>query len=762
MKARMRRNKNMKKVFVLTTLVALIVHFVPVDSQAWSDSKSHEFLTESAIFSAPDFNAGVRDKFGIEDGLNYAVRGKTLLEHIQNGSHLEDAKDEDIGERAKNHFHDPTKIFNEAGLDNFGFKGTSAAVWAHFEDRNLWDLKSFYDYLELSFMAGSPEDRLDNLGKTFRAAGHLMHLLQDMAVPAHTRNELYSGHTSKLLLERLLEGKFPSGSRMESYLKENPQFIRRVPAALIPTFDHFTNYFDTKSYRANTSLPVSGPSHGLAEYTNSNFLSEFQLFRDDAQIFPSPYFNPNLQNVTYWGAQWDVAKKYPHLKLVLPPIFYSKYIGRPSAVEDEEILHLGRVSFLRKYRSFMNASELIFLDDACYDEYLEKLVPKAVAYSAGLLEFLFRGDIDFEIDVSDTVPVAVTNNSAKDMDGLFTLYYETSKEVRKKVADAEWQLSIPAGGTVQVSGPAFDLPRDLGVNQTFTLVFRGTLGSVFNAVTGKTTSFAAYEFAYLHGAEYYEIQPPVPYEYFVEQGGQGPDPTGVWKRHFDCGVDFEDNLSDSTAWRSTLFTFQVMSTPAIAKKIGRSYVEDQWFTLNGNNNFTPGVLEYAKIAKMPGEWEYILDDSGMNAIVPGWTGGNPVGYVDGLWRTDTGYLDLYWNQIAANNNTDECVLEEKIARAGIVVNLYYPDYDATCSNADEIIARARSLCDNEYQKLYSDTLAMAAPYLSTIGDDEWQNYGIEVRYSRLNLLNPLKGDGTIYDSPVTFTKPYGSTELIVH
>ena len=51
-------------------------------------------------------------------------------------------------------------------------------------------------------------------------------------------------------------------------------------------------------------------------------------------------------------------------------------------------------------------NELVFLDEACYDDYLEKLVPKAVAYSAGLLEFLFRGDIDFEVDVSDTVPIA--------------------------------------------------------------------------------------------------------------------------------------------------------------------------------------------------------------------------------------------------------------------------------------------------------------------------------------------------------------------
>ena len=217
----------------------------------------------------------VQEKLGLDEGMNYHVGEKTLLEVVENGSHLEDAKDENdaIGERATNHFHDPTRIFNDAGLYNYPFSGKSAAVWAYLDDRNKWDLESFYDYLELSFMASSTEERLENLEKTFRTAGHLMHLLQDMAVPAHTRNELYSGHTSKLVLENVLKEdmslwKFPAGSRMESYLKENPRFIAQVPPESIPNFDNFTNYFDTENYRSNTAQPVSGPSHGLAEYSN--------------------------------------------------------------------------------------------------------------------------------------------------------------------------------------------------------------------------------------------------------------------------------------------------------------------------------------------------------------------------------------------------------------------------------------------------------------------------------------------------------------
>ena len=179
------------------------------------------------------------------------------------------------------------------------------------------------------------------------------------------------------------------------------------------------------------------------------------------------------------------------------------------------------------------------------------------------------------------------------------------------------------------------------------------------------------------------------------------------------------------------------------------------------------VVEYVKISKAPGEWEYIFDSSGTNSVVPGAVGVYPVAYVDGLWRTDTGYLELYWNQIRAYNSDGGCILEESAARLDVNLTLYYPQVEYSlpepeCSNADEMIARARSICGNEYINFYNDTLAMAAPYRTSVSDDEWQNYGVEIRFNRLNLLNPLKGDGTIHDAPVTFTKPYGSTELTVH
>ncbi len=742
---------------------------------AWNDNESHRKISERAVQSSAslDLNGFIKDKYGHNLGLEFAVGEDTLFEYIQNGSHLEDANDENkaIGERAKNHFHDPTRIFNEAGLYNLPFSGKSAAVWAHFEDGNLWDLESFYDYFELSFMAGTIEERLDNLEKTFRTAGHLMHLLQDMAVPAHTRNELYFGHVSKLVLQNILKmdvsrWKFPAGSRMESYLKANPRFISQVPPASIPDFDQLTNYFDTKNYRSNTSQPVSGPSHGLAEYTNSNFLSEMQFFRDDVQVFPVPFPNPNLQNVNYWDLQLDTYFHYPHLTWVLPRVFFSKYIGRASAKQDENIEHLGRVSFFTKY-AMLTGSKFIFLDETCYDDYLEKLVPKAVAYSAGLLEFLFRGDIDFEIDVSDTVPIAVTNNSAKDMAGLFTLYYENSKGGRKKVAAGEWQLTIPAGETLQVGGPPLDMPRDIGSEQIFTLVFRGTLGAVSNAVTGKTTSFADYDFACLQDVEYWEIQPPEPYEYYLLPGSLNNTPADAWKRHFDCKIEFRDRLSDRTIWRETNFTFKVKSTPAIAKKIGRSYVEGQWFTINANTYNMSGVIEYIKIAKAPGVWEYVFDDSGMNSIAPGVSIGNPAVYTYRLWRTHTGYVDFFPGQIAADDGVDECNLLESIYTPDIDVNLYYPVLDVyphepNCPNDDEIMERARSLCNNEYTEFYHETLAMAAPYLPILHNDEWQNYGIEIRFNFISLLQHLRGDGTIYNGPVTFTKPYGSTKLIVH
>ena len=82
-----------------------------------------------------------------------------------------------------------------------------------------------------------------------------------------------------------------------------------------------------------------------------------------------------------------------------------------------------------------------------------------------------------------------------------------------------------------------------------------------------------------------------------------------------------------------------------------------------------------------------------------------------------------------------------------------------CPNADEIRAEAAALCAS-YDRLYHDSLVMNLPYLDTIFNAPWQEYGFEIRLNKLIVVAPKTGDGVIFDGPVTFTRNYGSSEVI--
>jgi hypothetical protein len=43
----------------------------------------------------------------------------------------------------------------------------------------------------------------------------------------------------------------------------------------------------------------------------------------------------------------------------------------------------------------------------------------------------------------------------------------------------------------------------------------------------------------------------------------------------------------------------------------------------------------------------------------------------------------------------------------------------------------------------------------------WVNYGFELRVNRLVAYPWKRGDGVVHDAPVTFTREYGSSELVV-
>lgn len=219
--------------------------------------------------------------------------------------------------------------------------------------------------------------------KCFRAVGQVLHLLQDSSVPAHVRNDFSQGHT----MVRPVPTETPLewiGNGYELYVKRNnrkPWFESVIKGNLTDPF--ITQFWDTGQLDENYN-GIAMDTLGLAEYTNFNFLSAYTMFIDE---FPFP--------------------KAEHCEIIIDappngiPDLDRKYLSSTNGHPGEEINPLAIVGYLNYFRkvyadlpNISNEKLPVFLDEACYEEYAKKLIPRAVGYSAELLDYFFRGTMD--------------------------------------------------------------------------------------------------------------------------------------------------------------------------------------------------------------------------------------------------------------------------------------------------------------------------------------------------------------------------------
>lgn len=137
------------------------------------------------------------------------------------------AIDEDYPLRWMNHFYDP--------IHNRGFKGAydTAKQWAK-NPQNQSD----FSLGDQSWQRAMYEYQQGNKKQAFIALGHVLHLLEDMTVPAHTRDDAHVG-----------------GDPYESWVKENFKLVSSQPiyfSNLNQHFDYLANYSNRYFYSEDT------------------------------------------------------------------------------------------------------------------------------------------------------------------------------------------------------------------------------------------------------------------------------------------------------------------------------------------------------------------------------------------------------------------------------------------------------------------------------------------------------------------------------
>jgi len=470
------------------------------------------------------------------DGINLS---QTVFEWLGYGGFQEDRPGSIIDylpligqpTRSVNHFHNPLGgLWKYSGLDAWvgplHYTGESSVLWAQNQNQDpggkwSWQDSRRYYYIALTgrdtdgnVVAPKKQDRDLYFAKTFRAIGQLMHLIHDASVPAHVRNQIHILFNYEKWIEKIR-----TGNQDEQALFD--QFIARA-ISFDPSILNFTvldssapipiaNIIDTDKYNGSNPDVTTDTAIGIAEYTNANFFSERTIFKN----FQYPNKNTSVdvedQDIS------DPRGIKPSLKR---PYYIKKRDGENTAsnerlAQGKQGYRLATAGLLYRYAPDKDTPAL---DEGVYNDYAEKLLPRAVGYSAGLLEYFFRGKLYVAL-LAPSVDQAIYNfGNENDMGrdiGTVAMFIQNSSKLNNAIepigqgtisltvsyidsrtGETVYQpagtgsvTDIPDTGSQNFLVALFTLaqpiPTQFAKELTYYLVFRGRLGKEEDAVIGK-------------------------------------------------------------------------------------------------------------------------------------------------------------------------------------------------------------------------------------------------------------------------------------
>lgn len=385
-----------KKLILFIALFVLLPYARIVFSY---EAAVHPLITSKAIDKSKlsDETDYLKEQLGF--GLDEPFNGSTVRKWIEQGSYWEDNMNIGIYIRAPRHCYDPTRSLGrftdltwiEAQRCGPSGQYTSALEWAW--DRSLPDAEPYswtdaLDYYYSALTGTTKASRDDNFANTFRALGQVLHLIEDMAVPAHVRNDNHAPHYGKDYYECYLTPKWFS------------VFLPVIQTAEAQNLSTFNNYWE------------------LADYTNYNYVSDDTILTEHFSPERVHYFaHPTLESTDFTSHD-DVV-----VIIIRAEDGIDDAVRYLNKVSDGEIidrfLGVGYFSPYLDYDPNIWALQLGLDDEVSY-HYAEKLLPKAVGYSAGLIDYFFRGKLG--------IPTAEATSTATDVYDL-TLEIENESSV---------------------------------------------------------------------------------------------------------------------------------------------------------------------------------------------------------------------------------------------------------------------------------------------------------------------------------------------
>lgn len=265
--------------FTFCFLILAGVFFVLPDVRAYDSQNDHSFLTNQITelynkIYEPDLT-------------------KSQIEQLMKGS-----SDEDITPRWINHFYDP--ILNKEWLGKrlqgipeeqvrqiskiaFGKDPVSIMNWAHNQDLQTANYRLYqgnrtFESAVLFYLDNEKDNAYYNLG-------YILHLLEDMTVPAHTRQDSHFDVPVPELFEKITGITFDNGEPYENWAKN--YISQNKDTSLV---DKLKNNYQQICNSLDNCLNV------LALYSNNNFFSQDTIFDKEYQLPNIKYKNDKKNN----------------------------------------------------------------------------------------------------------------------------------------------------------------------------------------------------------------------------------------------------------------------------------------------------------------------------------------------------------------------------------------------------------------------------------------------------------------------------------